>query len=165
MEQVHKNLEKVHQKICFYLSILSCTILVALVSLDLTQACLRYLANSSSAWGVDLTLLLMQAFAWCSAVWLWLTQGHIVVDFFSGRFQFTRHLWIPANIAVIIGVIWLLPDALTMMKTYHGMIMPALPASASIRVVPMFCGLVLLGLAALLNTLLFLTAKGVERTD
>ena len=48
--------------------------IVGLLCLDFIQVLLRYFGDTSIRWGLDVSLLLMQGFAWLSAAFLWLNQ-------------------------------------------------------------------------------------------
>lgn len=127
-------------------------LLIALISLDITQAVLRYTLDTTLLWGHEISSLLLQGVAWTAAGLLWLKRQHMIVDFFSGRFKrFTDFLTLPSEIIMLIGVVWLVPETIAMWDAYSNLVMGTLPIAGSIRLVPMIFGMALLAIAAILN--------------
>jgi TRAP-type C4-dicarboxylate transport system permease small subunit len=130
-------------------------ILTALVCLDATQVVLRYLFLVGVAWGGDVATLLLFALAWLGAPLLWLSRGHISVDFVTallgsrGRARLNATL----DVVMIAGAGVLAAITVEAMEAYSLIDLPTLGTSAAVKYVPIFAGCALLALSGLINLL------------
>lgn len=128
-------------------------LLLLLVALDVAQVAMRYLLGTGWPWAGDLAVILLLSLAWTGAGHLWLRDGHIGVSLVAGHPRLAAALRAAFGLAVVVGGLALLPLALDAMAAYGVIDLPALPAPASIKYLPVAVGVAYAALAAALRLL------------
>jgi len=128
-----------------------------LVSLEVAQVVARVVFDLGMIWHSDVVSILLPAMGWFGAAYLWLVRQHVVVDVIIGKQQrFQSAVLMISDCMILIGMYWCFPKVLKTIIEYDVLYMPVLPLPASVVYMPIFCALILLTLAALINLVEYL---------
>ena len=129
-------------------------LLALLVTLDFAQVVMRYVLGTGWSWAGDVSVIMLLSLGWMGAGHLWLSRSHIVVDLLPGSDAGRRlRVWLDtaASIAVVAGVVILLPMIVTTIETYGLIVLPALGVSGAVKYWPVMAGATYLAVAAALD--------------
>jgi TRAP-type transport system small permease protein len=136
-----------------YLSAFLGVCVMAMTGLAILQVILRYVFAASFIWVEEVSVIMMLWMTWLGATVLWLTQGHIAVDFLTGRCS--RHtnkiltvIFDGLAILIAVALIWASRETLA---TMVGMELDTLAIDLRIKYYPVFVGAIGLGVAACLD--------------
>lgn len=124
--------------------------LLALVGLDFWQVVQRYVLGQSWPWAGDVGVILLLTLAWIGAGHLWLSRGHIAVEFLPLTSLWSRVLRVAFDLIAVIGGAILIPMTWDTMVAYSFIDLPTLPVSGAVKYAPVAAGLTFLTASAAL---------------
>jgi TRAP-type C4-dicarboxylate transport system permease small subunit len=126
-------------------------LLFAMILLDVALVALRYLFGVGFPWSGEVGILLLMSLCWLGLPLLWLKQGHILLDLFSGLAS--SRLSVIAAVALqlvfLVSIVALTVFAWQTMEQFSFIDMASLPVAQSVKFMPMIAGAILSVLAAL----------------
>ncbi len=147
-------LNKARSRIEAVFQVLLGLLLVILVSVEVLQVIGRYFFGFGFVWIQDILSILLLAIGWLGGAYLWFTRAHIVVEFIPLKSKVLTNWLNPASDLIAIAVVFcLLPAIIQAMIAYDNLYLEGLRISASVKFIPCFVGLTLIGIGASINLL------------
>ena len=127
-------------------------LLLALVLVEVLQVSGRYLFGFGFAWVQPVLSLLLLTLGWLGGAYLWYARAHLNVELIPLPKNFAKRWSLPVADFLFLGMLMILLPAMTeAMSAYARLELEGLSIPASIKLLPCYCALVLIGIGAVLN--------------
>lgn len=163
MSSLHNSMKRIRNRIEAVFPAVLGLLLALLVFTEVLQVIGRYLFGVGFPWVQDFLSIILLSLGWLGCAYLWFAKKHLAVDII-GLPDRMKLNWIQpiADILMVVAILILLPAVNDAIDAYSGLLLDSLPISASIKYVPCFVALCLLGMGAVLNLIEFALVKNAH---